>query len=275
MLDLISPQYPGVPSVANVVNVQPTERAKPGINFFIPSKHAHSIRSLSKFLYLYYDDESPLSHHYSMSDVVRQIFPDTRELTMGAIDDARDLGYNVIALSRFADYGFRVYGENLVTRSGYSPYPTIPLTYILMKTLSIVSWAVRDLIETRQHTFDGIESEQQIALCRHLYAPLADLRSSRKGRLPRLSDLKVLAPEEYVQMSLTFNSFSYNQEISVGIRLHRDTPTLWTVSSDRPELLNLLLDTATFAYPQLSRFSEALVKPHFYLDESVILTIEP
>lgn len=274
-LSLIAPQYPGVPSRANIVNVQPTEPAKPGINFFIGSKHVHSVRSLSKFLYLIYDENSRRYPHYSISDVVRETFPDAGELRERDIDSAMDLGYNVIARSRCGDYGYRMYGEYAVPQSGHSAHVTIPLIYVLMKTLSVMSWTVRDLIETRQPTFDGIESEQQIALGCGLYARLGEVRSRHNHGLPHLSNVQVRTPEESVSVSLTVDRFPAQEQMNVEVKMHRDTPTLWTVSSDRPELLNLLLDTAIFAYPQLSRFSDALTKPHFYLDESVILTIEP
>jgi hypothetical protein len=248
-LSLISPQFPGVPSRINVVTQMPVERAKPGINYFIPTAERVSGRQVSKFIYV---------HLLSPKDA----------------DDALTMGYNVALAYPHYYQRLRMSGEEMVPEIGFDPCLTISLAFIVMKCLDTMSWVVRDLLDDRQSTFPTIESRRQLELAGSLHLRLSEIRTRKhEGRgTSHLAKIDLRAAGEFITVSLVFGHWPSREMLAVDIDIQREKPLLWYVRTAAHPFFTKLLSTARYAYPQLIAVPETL-NGHFLLDESILMVL--
>jgi hypothetical protein len=271
-LSLISPHYPGVPSRINVVTEMPVERAKPGINYFIPTCERVPSRQVSKFIYMVYDENSEQSFHYSASEIAFGLFPDVHRLSPKDGDAARTLGYNVaVAYPHHAR--LHMSGDEMVPKVGFDPNLTISLAFIVMKCLDTMSWVVRDLLDGVQSTFPTIDARQQLELAGSLHLRLSEIRTRKHegGGASRLAKVDLRAAGEFITVSLVFGCWTGRDVLAVDIDIQRDKPLLWYVRTAAHPFFSKLLDTARFAYPQLIK--APTVKANFLLDESILMVL--
>jgi hypothetical protein len=273
-LSLISPQFPGVPSRINVVTQMPVERAKPGINYFIPTAERVSGRQVSKFIYMVYDEGAEQAGHFSASEIAFGLFPDVHLLSPKDADDALTMGYNVALAYPHYYQRLRMSGEEMVPEIGFDPCLTISLAFIVMKCLDTMSWVVRDLLDDRQSTFPTIESRRQLELAGSLHLRLSEIRTRKhEGRgTSHLAKIDLRAAGEFITVSLVFGHWPSREMLAVDIDIQREKPLLWYVRTAAHPFFTKLLSTARYAYPQLIAVPETL-NGHFLLDESILMVL--
>ena len=257
-----------------ITNEQPDKVASPGLSFYIPQKTKPSARRVCELLYRLYDERMKQPGLRSTSHLIGELFPDVLPLTDREIDDAYSLGYTII-YNHARSYSYHMMNEYLMSDSGPQFVMPLPLVFIVMKSLFVMSRIVRHTIEEHQMTLPSIESKAQIAMLGDLYHCLSDLRTRRPYDLSRMDGVNVWTKEEFTCVTLKFARMPAEPHLELTIRIVREKPLIWYVDSNMLEFFGQMLKTARHAYAQIIRVPNGtFTTPNFLLDQSILLTFD-
>jgi hypothetical protein len=285
------------PDKVRFITQKPTQKAEPGINFYIPTQHPFHITDVQDFIYALYDGESPVHRGLHMQSYFIQEKFGLGMLTLkpGSIEQAQHLGYNVISgAEAFGHVEYRLTGDHVQGSEDvlYSPYYSMPLLYSVMKTLQVLGSVILDLLVPDQMTLPGIRSTEQDQIAASLHYVLSNQRVRHDAMNPiGLQDVVTRTVGDSIQIVLAFGSIYDSLGLHYQITIHRDRLYEWEIQSvfrgqdERPGGFGwALLVLATYAYSQIERIPEiksnswvSLSVPflgHFFLNNTFALTFK-
>lgn len=273
-----------MPHWIQVTNKRPTERAPVGMHFYIPthSGYLQTREQMQHLVYRMYDEHAPYRPPFSISDLIQSTLTDVASASDIEIDDARALGYNVVHRTHWGPAWLN--GEDVIAEKTDYPHVTIPLMYIVMKTLLATARIISEFLKNPQQTLPGIQSKEQIWLGSYIHSNVSEVRrrNPNLGNYPYLDSVDVTSAGDYVRVDLLFTRFPWLELLRVEITMHRDDPTHWHTKTwvgdteqGKHGLLYQLLRSARYVYPQILGLDPDNFSADFMLSEQATIGFLP